>query len=96
MSRPCLSSCNRRARGRLHYNLMHASFGGSTRRRMFTLNLSTHAESQEEIEDLEKFISTAAGFFVYVVHSDIMRDGIARERMRHLRQPMDHEGHLPA
>ena len=34
-----------------NHNLMHAAFGGSSRRRMFTLNLSQRAESVEEVED---------------------------------------------
>jgi hypothetical protein len=79
-----------------NHNLMHASFGGSTRRRMFTLNLSTRAESREEIEDLENFIASGARFWIDHVHSDIMRKTASPQRMRHLRQPIEHEGHLPA
>ncbi len=79
-----------------NHNLMHASFGGSTRRRMFTLNLSTRAETREEIEDLENFIATGARFWIEQVHSETMRRTASPERMRHLRQPMEHEGHLPA
>src|SRR3954452_1792221 len=52
-----------------NHNLMHASFGGGTRRRMFTLNLSTHAETHEEVEDLENFIASGARFWIDQVHS---------------------------
>jgi hypothetical protein len=79
-----------------NHNLMHASFGGSTRRRMFTLNCSSHARNEAEIEDLEAFIGGGARFWKEQVHSDIMRATASPERWRHLRQPMEHEGHLPA
>ena len=79
-----------------NHNLMHASFGGSTRRRMFTLNLCSHAETPAEIEDLESFIASGARFWIEHVHSDVMRTTASPERMRHLQQPIEHEGHLPA
>ena len=79
-----------------NHNLMHASFGGSTRRRMFTLNLCSHAETREEIDDLESFIASGARFWIEHVHSDVMRATASPGRMRHLQQPIEHEGHLPA
>jgi len=79
-----------------NHNLMHASFGGSSQRRMFTLNLNRHCDTTEEIEDLEAFVGSAARFWVEKVHSDVMRATASPERWQHLRQPMDHEGHLPA
>ncbi len=79
-----------------NHNLMHASFGGSSRRRMFTLNCSTHAGTPEEVADLEAFIGSGARFWIEHVHSEIMRATASPDRMRHLRQPMAHEGHLPA
>ncbi len=79
-----------------NHNLMHASFGGNSRRRMFTLNCSQRAKNEAEIEDLERFIAGAARFWVDHVHSDIMRDTASPQRMVHLEQAMAHEGHLPA
>lgn len=78
------------------HNLMHASFGGSTRRRMFTLNLCGHCETPAEIEDLKSFIASGARFWIEHTHSDVMRETASAERMRHLAQVMEHEGHLPA
>ena len=78
------------------HNLMHASFGGSARRRMFTLNLCSRARSAGEIEELERFISGGARFWIDRTHSDIMRRTASPARMRHLAQVMEHEGHLPA
>ncbi len=79
-----------------NHNLMHASFGGNTRRRMFTLNASTHVQTEAEIDDLEKFIAGGARFWIDHTHSDIMRNTASPQRMVHLQQVIDHEGHLPA
>jgi hypothetical protein len=79
-----------------NHNLMHASFGGNSRRRMFTLNCSQHAKNEAEIEDLENFIAGAARFWVDHVHSDIMRSTASPQRMVYLEQVIAHEGHLPA
>ena len=79
-----------------NHNLMHASFGGSAQRRMFTLNCCRRCETPEEIQDLEDFIAGGARFWVERLHSDVMRDTASAQRMRHLKQVMEHEGHLPA
>lgn len=79
-----------------NHNLMHASFGGSTRRRMFTLNCCRHCETEEEIRDLEHYINSHGRFWIDHLHSDIMRRTGPPTRMRHLRQVMEHESHLPA
>jgi hypothetical protein len=79
-----------------NHNLMHASFGGSQRRRMFTLNNCRRCETPEEIQELEKYISARARFWTDHMHSDVMKATASPQRMRHLRQVMEHEGHLPA
>lgn len=79
-----------------NHNLMHASFGGSACRRMFTLNLCRRCESPEEIEEMERYIAGEARFWNDHVHSDRMRNTASPDRMRHLRQVIEHEGHLPA
>lgn len=79
-----------------NHNLMHASFGGSSRRRMFTLNCSQRAQTEEEISDLERYIAGHARFWIDHVHSDVMRGTASPQRQIHLAQPMAHEGHLPA
>jgi hypothetical protein len=79
-----------------NHNLMHAAFGGSHRRRMFTLNCCAHCETADEIQEMEKFIAGAARFWIDHTHSDIMRRTASPERMRHLQQVIEHEGHLPA
>jgi len=79
-----------------NHNLMHASFGGNTRRRMFTLNACQRARNEAEIEDLERFIAGGARFWIDHTHSDIMRNTASPQRMVHLEQVIAHEGHLPA
>jgi hypothetical protein len=78
-----------------NHNLMHASFGGSKRRRMFTLNNCRHCETPEEIQDLENYVAAHARFWIDHLHSDVMRSTSSPGRMRHLRQVMEHEAHLP-
>jgi ectoine hydroxylase-related dioxygenase (phytanoyl-CoA dioxygenase family) len=79
-----------------NHNLMHASFGGSTRRRMFTLNNCAHCTTPAEIEDLEKYVAAHARFWIEHMHSDVMRQTASPARMVHLQQVMAHEAHLPA
>jgi ectoine hydroxylase-related dioxygenase (phytanoyl-CoA dioxygenase family) len=38
------------------HRLLHASFGGGTARRMFTMNLGRHARSKQEIDDLIEYV----------------------------------------
>ncbi|MCE7982134.1 MAG: hypothetical protein DYG89_13140 [Caldilinea sp. CFX5] len=79
-----------------NHNLMHASFGGSSRRRMFTLNNCAYCTTAAEIEDLEKYIGSHARFWIDHLHSDVMRQTASPARMVHLQQVMAHESHLPA
>ena len=75
---------------------MHAAFGGSKRRRMFTINACAHCQTPAEIQELENFIAAKARFWVDQSHSDLMRNTASPQRMRFLKQVMAHEGHLPA
>ena len=79
-----------------NHNLMHSAFGGSSQRRMFTINLCSRVETPEEIADFKNYIGANARFWIDRLHSDLMRDTADAERMRHLQQVIEHEGHLPA
>ena len=79
-----------------NHNLMHAAFGGSSRRRMFTINSCAHCETEAEIQELKKFISGGARFWIDHVHSETMRRTATAQRMVHLQQVIDNEEHLPA
>jgi hypothetical protein len=63
---------------------------------MFTLNCCRRCETPEEIQDLESYVSAHGRFWIDHLHSGIMRQTASPERMRHLRQVMEHEAHLPA
>ena len=78
-----------------NHNLKHASFGGSGRRRMFTMNLCEHCETESELESLTQRIGLHARYLNDRMHSDAMRGSGPSERMRHLQQIIDNEGHLP-
>jgi ectoine hydroxylase-related dioxygenase (phytanoyl-CoA dioxygenase family) len=75
------------------HNTKHAAFGGSARRRMFTLNLSQRYPV-ELLPELREGIAGAARFWVERVYGDIMVRTAGQERMRHLEQLMANDGHL--
>jgi hypothetical protein len=77
-----------------NHNLMHAAFGGSNERRMFTLNCCRHCSTPDEIADLESYIGGHDRFLNDHMHSDLMKATATPGRMRHLQQVMNHEGHL--
>ena len=79
-----------------NHNLMHAAFGGNTRRRMFTINCCATCEGEAEVKEMEAFISGKARFWLDQSHSEVMRCTASPQRMRHLRQVIAYEGHLPA
>lgn len=77
-----------------NHNLLHASFGGNSSRRMFTLNMCRHANTESEKKDLRDFIVAQGRFWIEHIHSDIMRRTASAERMRHLEQVMYYEPDL--
>ena len=79
-----------------NHNLMHASFGGSQRRRMFTLNCCAHCETELEINEMKQYIANHDRYWNDQMHSEIMRRTASPARLRHLQQVIEHEGHLPA
>ncbi len=76
-----------------NHNTKHASFGGSARRRMFTINLSQRYP-EDRLEDLRNYISGAARFWIDRLYSETMIRTAGPERMRHLEQVMANDGHL--
>ena len=77
-----------------NHNLMHSSFGGSSERRMFTLNLCRRSENQAEVDDLKAFIGGSARFWIDRVHGETMRRTASPMRAIHLQQVIENEGHL--
>jgi len=79
-----------------NHNILHSAFGGTTRRRMFTLNLSAHAETSEDRQELRGFINAGARFWVEKPYSNIMMATATAQRRIHLDQVLAHADELPA
>jgi hypothetical protein len=77
-----------------NHNTKHASFGGSTVRRMFTINCCQRIPDSE-LPTLKGYISSFARFWVDGVYGPAMLAGPDRRRI-HLEQVQANEGHLPA
>lgn len=77
-------------------NLMHASYGGGTRRRMLAMSFISHLETEAEIADLKEVIGAQARFWCDSLHTDITRNTGPASRQIHLKQIAENEGHLPA
>lgn len=76
-----------------NHNLKHAAFGGSSRRRMFTINLAQRYP-EDRVDALRQYIAGFARFWVDRVYGEAMVRTANAERMRHLEQVMAHDGHL--
>jgi hypothetical protein len=74
-----------------NHNTMHASFGGSTERRMFTLNCGRHAETPDEIQELRNYIKRHCLTWGERAHSEVMRATAGPDRWRHLQQVVENE-----
>ena len=76
-----------------HY-LKHASYGGSTKRRMFTLNFQQRYE-EEDLPQLQKEIEGQHIFWLEKAYGEAMIRTTGPERMRHLEQRLANVGRLP-
>ena len=74
-------------------NTKHSSWGGSNRRRMFTINC-TARYAAEEIPLLRNEVAAFARFWVDSVYGDAMLRTAGAERMVHLRQALEQQDHL--
>ena len=75
--------------------LKHSSWGGGTRRRMFTINMQQrHAE--EDLDALREDIAASARFWVERAYGEVMLRTAGPARMRHLEQRLANDGHLAA
>jgi ectoine hydroxylase-related dioxygenase (phytanoyl-CoA dioxygenase family) len=78
-----------------NHNLKHAAFHGGTRRRMFTMNLCRRYP-EERLADLRAYLSGGARFWVERGFGEAMIRTAGPERMRHLEQVLENDGHLAA
>lgn len=76
-----------------NHNTKHAAFGGSSSRRMFTINLCERYP-EDSLQDLRNYISGAARFWIDRAYGPRMIATATPERQRHLEQVMANDGHL--
>ncbi|MFT5090596.1 MAG: hypothetical protein ACI906_001495 [Candidatus Latescibacterota bacterium] len=73
-----------------NHNTWHASFGGSARRRMFTMNLHKRGKTAEELARVDEYLQhhcpVAHGFKIGGMYTDIMLDTAPVQRLVHLEQ----------
>ncbi len=77
-----------------NHDLKHASFGGGTRRRMFTINMSQRFHD-DDVDELRKDIASGARFWAERAYGDVMIRTAGPRRMRHLEQRLANDDHLP-
>lgn len=76
-----------------NHNLKHAAFGGSTRRRMFTINCSQRF-SEAELPAFRDYIAGHARFWAERLYGEKMIATASPGRMVHLQQGHANDGHL--
>ena len=76
-----------------NHNTKHAAFGGGKSRRMFTINLCQRYP-QDKLQELRDYISGHARFWLERNYGPEMIRTAGPERMRHLQQVMENDGHL--
>ena len=75
------------------HNIKHSSFGGSKRRRMYTMNF-TERYPEDKLPELRETIGGHARFWSERVHGEIMVNTASPERMVHLQQIRENDTHL--
>ena len=75
------------------HNLKHAAFGGSNRRRMFTMNCMVRA-ADDQIDLVKEDLAGLARFWAERAYGEKMIATASQRRMVHLEQRMAHDGHL--
>ena len=71
-------------------NLKHSAWGGSKKRRMFTLNCCSRY-TEDETQYLHNEIKQRARFWISDVYGPAMLETAGPERMRHLEQLLEHK-----
>ena len=71
------------------------SWGGGTRRRMFTINMQQRY-GDEDLAELREHIANAARFWIERAYGEVMLRTAGPARMRHLEQRLANDGHLAA
>ena len=76
-----------------NHGVKHSSFGGGTRRRMFTINMQErHAE--EDLPALREEIGNLSNYWAERAYGETMISTAGPGRMRHLEQRLENDGLL--
>lgn len=78
------------------HHTLHASFNGGNRRRMFTLNAGTRAQTPQQFEEIRRIVHGAARFWAERCYGDALLNTATPERRKHLEQQLAFEPELPA
>lgn len=78
-----------------NHNTFHSAWKGNTHRRMFTINMCQRYAVEDE-QELRDYISGYARFWLDRAFSETMMNEASPERMVHLEQVMNNDGHLAA
>ncbi len=73
--------------------IKHSSFGGSERRRMYTMNFSERYPD-DKLPELRGVLGREARFWIDRIHGEAMVRTAGPERMVHLRQVRENDAHL--
>jgi ectoine hydroxylase-related dioxygenase (phytanoyl-CoA dioxygenase family) len=76
-----------------NHALKHSSWGGSDRRRMFTLNFEQRYE-EEDIPELKDRMGSETRFWIERNYGEVMMKTAGPKRMVHLEQRMSNDGHM--
>ncbi|MEE2885655.1 MAG: phytanoyl-CoA dioxygenase family protein [Chloroflexota bacterium] len=76
-----------------NHNIKHSSFGGSNRRRMFTINF-TERYPEDKLPELRESLGAEARFWIDRIHGEAMLRTAGPERMVHLQQVRENDTHL--
>ena len=76
-----------------NHNLKHAAFGGSARRRMYTMNFCCRYP-EDRLGELRNQLGSEARFWIDRIHGEAMIRTAGPERMVHLQQVMENDTHL--
>jgi len=77
-----------------NHDTKHSAWGGSKRRRMFTMNCCQRYPA-DKLDHLRSYIGHAARFFIDRTYADAILRTATPERMVHLEQVLANEDHLP-
>ncbi len=76
-----------------NHDLKHSAWGGSQRRRMFTMNCCQRYPD-EKLADLRDYIGGGARFWIERAYADTIVSTASPERRVHLEQVLANDGHL--